>query len=117
MSFLTDKPMIVRIVPIVYAIIGAFMLFVAVTERSEWYFAAAYIIVAAVCFLCLFMVQSRKWYAWQLCLVSFAVFAVWAVFAYLETRALFWLVLMLIDAVIIIGWVPRFTRRYFDAGA
>ncbi|MDD3232556.1 MAG: hypothetical protein PHT00_00055 [Candidatus Methanomethylophilus sp.] len=117
MGFLTDKPMIVRIVPIMYSIVGAFMLYTAVAKQSEWYFATAYIIVAAICFLCLFVVQSRKWYAWELCLASFVAFAVWIAFEYLETRELFWLVVMLTDIVIMIGWLPNFTRRYFDAGA
>jgi hypothetical protein len=117
MSFLLDKPMIVRIVPILYAILGVFMLYIAAVNISDIVFAVISATIGVFCLVCLYLVQTRKWYSWHVALASFIIFAVYMAYVYLESSDIIWLILLFIDLMIIISWTVKFTRQYFDAAA
>jgi len=117
MSFILDKPMIVRIVPVLYAILGVFMLYVAAINISDSWFAVISISIGILCLICLYLIQSRKWYAWHVSMASFVIFAIYIIIVYLETSNTSWLLFLLIDLMIILSWAVKFTRQYFDAVA
>jgi len=117
MSFILDKPMIVRIVPVLYAILGVFMLYVAAINISDSWFAVISISIGILFLICLYLIQSRKWYAWHVSMASFVIFAIYIIIVYLETSNTSWLLFLLIDLMIILSWAVKFTRQYFDAVA
>ena len=117
MSFILDKPMIVRIVPVLYAILRVFMLYIAAMSTSDLLSTVIYISVGILCLVCLFLIQSRKWYAWHVSMATFILFAVYIIIVYFETSDALWLLFLLIDLMIMLSWAVKFTRQYFDAVA
>ncbi len=118
MSFILDKPMIVRIVPVLYALLGTFMLYVALTNIStDALFSIECAGLGVFSLICLYLVQSRKWYSWHVSMVSFLLFAAFTGIVYMETNDTFWLLILLIDLMIIVAWSVKFTRQYFDAAS
>jgi len=115
MSFLSEKPMIVRIVPMIYALLGIFMFYMAAVNISDLEFAAISIIIGIFCLVCLYLVQIRKWYAWHVSMISFVIFGIYMAAVYLDSSDIIWLILLFMDAMIAVSWSIRFTRQYFDA--
>jgi len=115
MSFISDKPMIIRIVPIIYALLGIFMLYMAAANISDLIFAAISLVIGVLSLVCLYLVQTRKWYAWHVSMVSFVAFGIYMAVVYFDSSDSIWLILLFMDAMIAVSWSIRFTRQYFDA--
>ncbi len=117
MSFLFDKPLIVRILEAILALAGVFTLYVAIINTSDMAFALVTGVIGVVCIVCGTLIHLRKWYAWHFTLAFLACAAAYLVISFAETMDMMWLMLLFLDVLIMFSWVVRFTRQYFDATA
>lgn len=117
MSFMYDKPLIVRILQITFAIAGVFLVYIAAVGASYPVFSVITLAIGIVCLVCGKLVTLRKWYAWHLTLAALLLFAGYLVMAYLETADIMWIMAVVLDMMIVLSWSVGFTRQYFDAAA
>ncbi len=116
MSFLFDKPLIVRLVEILLAILGVVMIYAGYLNLNDASFAAISFVIGIMCIVCGTLVRLRRWYAWHFTLAMLLIFSVYFVVAYIETSDMLWICGLLMTAMISISWIVRVTRTWFDSG-
>ncbi|MDD2626830.1 MAG: hypothetical protein PHT00_02335 [Candidatus Methanomethylophilus sp.] len=115
MSFLYDKPFIVRIVEVLTALVGVVMLYLAYLNVADYVFAAVTAVLAVALLLCGTLLHLRKWYAWHYTMFLMIAAGICLVVSYVETADLLWVLLLGMDFLLAVSWIFRVTRQYFDA--
>lgn len=113
MSFIFDKPLIVRVMMIVMALAGVFMIYVGFAGGMGILYSAVTVMIGAACIVCGLLIHLQRQYAWHATLLLLGLSAIYFLIAYTETFDMLWMVFLLLDAAMILLWCVRFTRAYF----
>lgn len=113
MSFIFDKPLIVRMMTIILAVIGVFMLYIGIVGRMETIYAVATVAMGVLCLVCGTLIHLRKYYAWHFTLGLMLVACGFFGISCIETGDMLWGALFMLCVAISISWSIGFTRDYF----
>ena len=114
MSFAFDKPMIVRMMEPITAIIGVYFVYVFMINYStEPVASAGFLILGILAIADGFILYMKKRYAWSLNLVALVVVALAGLYIFLTSRSSLGVMIFSIMAVLILSWCMNITRSYF----
>jgi hypothetical protein len=114
MSFLYDKPMIVRLIPIVFTVIGVVMFYSGFVTANDISYSVIMVALGASCIAASTLILIRHRLAWGVTMALIALFAVYFVISFAETNDMIWILLFLVDATVAFSWYIGFTRNWFE---
>ncbi len=113
MSFAFDKPMIVRIIEPITALLGVYFLYIFVLNyQTELLPSLAFLAMGVLAIADGFILHMRRSYAWSLNLAVLAIICVAGIVMSIQGSS-YGIVITLLAALLIVSWSMRFTRDYF----
>ncbi|MGN0099079.1 MAG: hypothetical protein ACI38Y_07125 [Candidatus Methanomethylophilaceae archaeon] len=114
MSFAFDKPMIVRMMEPITAIVGVYFVYVFIINyETELIASLGFLLLGALAIADGFILHLRKRYAWSLNLVALIAIAVVGLYMYISSGSSLGAMIFAIMAILVVSWCMNITRSYF----
>lgn len=113
MSFAFDKPMIVRIIEPITALLGVYFLYIfALNYQTELLPSLAFLALGVLSIADGFILHLRKSYAWALNLAVLAMICVAGIIMSVQGSS-YGIIIAMLMALMILSWCMGITRSYF----
>ena len=114
MSFAFDKPMIVRIMEPVTAIVGVYFVYVFIINyETELMASLGFLLLGALAIADGFILHLRKRCAWSLNLVALMANAVVGLYMFVSSGSSLGAMIFAMMAILALSWCMGITRSYF----
>lgn len=114
MSFAFDKPMIVRMMEPITAIVGVYFVYVfLINYDTELLASLGFLLLGTLAIADGFILHLRRRYAWSLNLVALIAIALVGLYMFLSSGSSLGAMIFAIVAILVVSWCMNFTRSYF----
>ncbi|MDY5679787.1 MAG: hypothetical protein SPF21_07570 [Candidatus Methanomethylophilaceae archaeon] len=114
MSFAFDKPMIVRMMEPITAIVGVYFVYVfLINYDTELLASLGFLLLGILAIADGFILHLRRRYAWSLNLVALIAIALVGLYMFLSSGSSLGAMIFAIMAILVVSWCMNFTRSYF----
>lgn len=115
MSFAFDKPMIVRMMEPITAIVGVYFVYVfLINYNTELIASIGFLILGILAIADGFILHLRRQYAWSLNLVALMIIAIVGLYMFVTSGSSIGMILFAMMAILALSWCMNITRSYFQ---